>query len=552
MKKLGNEISFFLSNKIYMIIVSLTAISAYGFAITHQTIGIDDTAIPLYFKEGLAPAVGRWCIYILNKVIKLDSFLPWMTELLSIVIFIISVTIWCVLLFRIVGRKVSIWGYAMFSALFLSCPLISELYVYYLHNGICTAYGTTAISLFLTLEAMNKTNTLQKTVKNVCGAALFLTISLGFYESFIVVYAIGALLIYFLVRLQKSDEQHIYDSGLIKWGIGVACSTVISIFLRMLILATIRYVFDISIPENFNVTFRSVFGMVNQPLAEYYMAIKKFGVMYYLNAFCYLPITVLVIGMIVLALLGIIFSIRKKDFILTLIIVIVPIVPLAMVIVEGYATHYRASQYVPLIGAFAVFLIFWTCSHVKIPKWISNVGIFFLVALLWNQCADMNRWFYSDYLKYEDAKNTMNIIAYELEKSYDLSKPIVFKGGYLVPYDIAKESYLAYATPNYRMIKLVGDLVDNHLIEKFNTEYGGAYGFAETPFHSTVQWGITAFDGTSGQLEEFWKMHGHNISVEKDLEKIDEASQKREGMPAFPKDGYIKECEEYIIVNLAN
>jgi len=29
---------------------------------------VDDTATLLYFEEGLAPAIGRWSLYLLNKV----------------------------------------------------------------------------------------------------------------------------------------------------------------------------------------------------------------------------------------------------------------------------------------------------------------------------------------------------------------------------------------------------------------------------------------------------------------------------------------------------
>ena len=59
MKKLYDELKVFFHFKIYLMIVGLSATCAYGYAVTHHAIGMDDTVIPLYFEEGLAPYVGR-------------------------------------------------------------------------------------------------------------------------------------------------------------------------------------------------------------------------------------------------------------------------------------------------------------------------------------------------------------------------------------------------------------------------------------------------------------------------------------------------------------
>ena len=45
-------------------------------------------------------------------------------------------------------------------------------------------------------------------------------------------------------------------------------------------------------------------------------------------------------------------------------------------------------------------------------------------------------------------------------------------------------------------------------------------------------------------------MLGYNFRIETDLRKIEEAEQISEEMPEFPQTGYIKECGDYIIINL--
>ena len=126
-KQLAEDMRYFISKKIYCVIVLLAAAGAYGFQVTHVAVGIDDTAIELYFEEGLAPAMGRWTLFILNKIFHISNFSPWVTDLAGVIFLMLAALLWCVLLYRFWGEKVPLLGYAFFSALFVTCPLISEV-----------------------------------------------------------------------------------------------------------------------------------------------------------------------------------------------------------------------------------------------------------------------------------------------------------------------------------------------------------------------------------------------------------------------------------------
>ena len=66
----------FRENRLFMGILLLTAVCAYGYKVTNVTIGIDDTPSLYYFEEGLIAIVGRWVLFLLNKVIFLAEFVP--------------------------------------------------------------------------------------------------------------------------------------------------------------------------------------------------------------------------------------------------------------------------------------------------------------------------------------------------------------------------------------------------------------------------------------------------------------------------------------------
>ncbi len=59
MKKFKEDISYFLSNKLYMGVLLSVAVAAYGYEITHSAVGIDDICIDRYFAEGLGITIGR-------------------------------------------------------------------------------------------------------------------------------------------------------------------------------------------------------------------------------------------------------------------------------------------------------------------------------------------------------------------------------------------------------------------------------------------------------------------------------------------------------------
>ena len=92
MKKLWEEFQYFFQQKIYVIILCLTAICGYGFEMTHPSIGIDDTAVSLYLEDGLEVVMGRWFIYLINKIFHLSDFSPFMMELIGVILLCISAT----------------------------------------------------------------------------------------------------------------------------------------------------------------------------------------------------------------------------------------------------------------------------------------------------------------------------------------------------------------------------------------------------------------------------------------------------------------------------
>ena len=128
-------------------ILLLTAVCAYGYKVTNVTIGIDDTPSLYYFEEGLIAIVGRWVLFLLNKVISLAEFVPFVTDFIAVCLLVLAAIVWTVLFYSVLGEKIPVVGYAFFAAIFVSSPLISEVFTYFLHNGIAIGYLCCGLSL---------------------------------------------------------------------------------------------------------------------------------------------------------------------------------------------------------------------------------------------------------------------------------------------------------------------------------------------------------------------------------------------------------------------
>lgn len=557
--ELLNDIKSFFRCKSYVVILALIAACAYGFTVTHPAIGMDDTAVSLYYEEGLGLSyVNRWSLFVINKVFRIGTFMPWLVELVSVLILMLSVTMWCVLWRKICEPIVELplWNYVFVAGIFLSCPLIAEVYTFYLHNGVCTGYGVTAGALLCLLKSLEREITKRQRIAQIVISSALLTFAMGFYESFVIVYMMGGVMVFFLLRslYGKKNGALRYENRILPWMCNGFFAVALGIVLRFAILGLLKAVCHLDRLESYGVLYQKFFGDLFQSEGEFTMLLKRFFMKYYVHAICYLPITVLVGTLLLIAVYSLYSGIRKRDFALPLCGAAIVLLPVLMSIVEGMATRYRSAQYVPLVGAFGVLLILIELRLRNFRKCLSAISCILMGILIYNQCADMNKWFWLDYLKYQNAREVMEQIAYDLEKEYDITKPIIFRGGYGVPYEISKYAYVSFSSTEYRWICALTDWFDPHLKEKYFAPDGRGYVFAETPAISVLQWGVTAFDGTSGQLIEFWRMHGYgSFRCETDLNKIEEAERIRteENIAAYPKNGYIRECEEYIIVNLA-
>jgi hypothetical protein len=538
-------------NRYYRYSCILISILSFMTLLIHPTVGIDDTSFSLYFVDGVAPAAGRFSLFWIGKIFPL-GYNPYIMELLGLCIWNVSVSIWCGLFRKISGDSVPIWGYTLFSCMMLSSPILSELLVWYLHNGIFIGYGMAALAAAALLFAMQ---TESKGIKRWIGfffSGLFLTISLGLYESMMIVFLSGALMLYFLVLLCKSDGilhkiHHWLGALLICAGIGLLLRGImIELTIRLFHLEDQLGILE---SRGLHEVFR--WFTPERGWKAFALTLQGFFIKYYINAAVYLPITILVMAVGILLLIGLIYGIRYKSLSLFLCAIGIVASPWMLPILEGAVTPYRSSQYVPLLCGFAALLLCRVGKKYQVKGLLRSVGIFVAIVILYRQVYEMNKWLYLDALKYEDAKQTMENISLYIGENYDSSLPVCVIGNYQIPQGLIQSAYSPEWSKRTKLAKFfITNLFGERVWEVYDTPNG--YPIAETPFLSVIEWGSYAFRRLDQELGKFCEMHGIPFVPDGDIGHYELARQEMINSPAWPKEGSIVAHEDFIIVNFGN
>ena len=564
----------FWENRCFMGILLLTAVCAYGYKVTNVTIGIDDTPSLYYFEEGLIAIVGRWVLFLLNKVIFLAEFVPFVTDFIAVGLLVLAAIVWTVLFYSVLGEKIPVVGYAFFAAIFVSSPLISEVFTYFLHNGIAIGYLCCGLSLCCVREWQGSIRKMRKgsgirekfeclAVMRLVAAAVFLWIAMGCYESFMILWLAGLLLLLLSERIRLGAERIVRtgERGVFGTLVGGALAALAAVLLRSLMIVVLTKVFRLEYLQGEAVQ-RSVtemLGWMVQPGAfgEFAMLLKRTFVLYGVFAYAYLPIRIFVLSAAVITVVTLVRVIRGRDVWALVLLPAAYLAAFSLLFIEGKATLYRSAQFLPVFCGYGALLFAYSIYeltgspgrgvHRKLCLGTRGIAVAVLVVITWNQCMDMTKWFYIDKQKYDAAVKTVDQIALDLERDFETSKPVVFTGNYEIPYSIIQDAYVGYGTETYAKMKRITDRIDPDLLDKYNRGSKGVW-VAQTPALSVIEWGRYAFDNDA-ELVKFFAMHGHTIVPLLDGSLYAEAEAKSVDLPKYPEDGYIVDQGDYIIVH---
>lgn len=491
-----------ISNKIIFFSAIITSIACFGFTITNFSIGVDDPLREYYLSFnswGSMIQQGRLLHLFLNLFTGLFDFIPFLNDFIAASLFTLSSFLFAALIQYISNNRFSTLSISAFCCIYISYSIITEKFIYNL-DVIATmlSYCCTALSLTYSHDFIKNGDR-----KSLVLAIILLFIAIGSYESFICLYFCGVFGI-FIIQSMTKDEKLTWKEFFLK-GLKYAMILVIAVvayYLTVVIVQLISGQFGIFKRYNtWNSTpdfFKNLSNAANS-------LIKGFWVPKYL------PMLEFAIASAVGVVFFTIYSFKKRSPILFVCYLCLFIGNLLIHISCGYYM-FRASQTFCFFIALLAILIIHEASKTKTPQKILAILVALLVTV---QTADMNRWFYNDYNRYQKDSFVINSIATRLAGECDLSKPVVFL-------NTPSDGYL------------------NNLY--FENQVNG---------HSLVYWGISGFSGQA--MYYVFDAYGYDFIKKPTEEQIENARELLEKnsdeIGAWPSKSCIYEAEDFIIVN---
>lgn len=525
----------------------LTLVGSYGFAVTHESIGPDDTMVKLYLGDGMEAYMGRWTLFLINKLFRIDSFMPFITELAGAVLLLAGVVLFCVLLRRIFEDKVGILGYTAFACVFISFPFISEVWIYYFHNGVDLGYILLALSLLLFLDGFEHTG--KRRLGCFLGSMLLLCAAVGCYESFLILYVTGVLVILFFRGLVGREQMNLR----VVWKLFVCvCLSIGCIILRVVIQRLVTAIFSLQDLGEITAAreVANTLGMFAGDDWAYnlFMLVKRYWLVFFVNAAVYFPIAEYAASVAFFGIASILLTVKKKNGWYLLLSVGMAAAPVTLSFVVEMAPSYHSCLFMPFFVAAAMLLPYLLLKRVW-KKIGAAVFALIMVCLVWNQMYETNHIFYTDYLKYHHDKEILTEIAREVIRDYGADAKVIFTGSYKTPYTLIQDYYIDYSSSELQIIAFLTDWLDPHLKEKYYMPYG--YSFVGDLKDSVIEWGLYAYGKPGLELQNFLAMHGYSLQVETDLELHEkaEAFAEGEGMPGWPEKGSIAVMDGYVVVH---
>lgn len=498
MEKIKEEykksINYFLKNKAFIITIILITVLSFGFTITNSSVGMDDTAFDRYYQGKEMLAIGRWGSYLVYQILNITEFIPFWIDFIASSIIMLTAVLWCIFLKKNLEDKLPLGAYITFAAVFISFPIINEIFIFENCN-IAVMLGSFLASLGIMVFYENYTKIHKKGIYIV--SVLILTLAMSMYEAcaqiMLVAICITAILMIYTNRDKKIKDIFKYLFSIL--GILLIGVVLDEIIVKIIYFAGVR-ASDVADKE-INWGQYGILESFEIILADIVCAMKNIK---------YFPVLVFDVASGIVLAISILQSDRKKNWMILVIFIAMFLSNFAISILQLDAVLYRTCTSWGLFVAIIVLMVYKFLSEYKMTKILACLVIGILVL---QQSKTLNQLFYNDYKRYQKDLHIAYDLVYNLEKDYDISKPLVIMG---TPY------------------KGMGD-------------YG-----AQSNSLSVLWWGKKAFDDKGSEFIKFLNSLGYSFQNPTD-EEYEKGKIEAENMERYPKDGSIRELDDCIIIN---
>ena len=487
-------IKYFCESKIFVIAIILVTILSFGFTITNSSVGMDDTAFDRYYDGKEMLAIGRWGAYVIYQILNITEFIPFWLDFIAASVIMFTSVLWCLFLKKNLKEKLQIGAYIIFASVFISFPIINEIFIFENCN-IAVMLGTFLASFGVMIFYENYNNIHKKNIYVL--SALILTLAMSMYEAcaqvMLISICITSILMIYTDKNKKIKDIFKY----IFCALGIVAISVVldQIVVKLIYLAGVK-TSDVA-EKQINWGSYGILESLQLIVLNIINAIKNIK---------YYPVLIFDFASIIGLAIGILQSDKNKNWMILVIFMAMFLSNFAISVLQLGSVLYRTCTSWGLFVAIVMMAVYYFLNEYKITKILASIAITILVL---QQTVSLNKLFYNDYKRYQKDLHIAYDLVYNLEKNCDISKPLVIMG---TPY------------------KGMGD-------------YG-----AQSNSLSVLWWGKKAFNDKGSEFIKFLNSLGYSFQNPTD-EEYEKGKVEAENMERYPKDGSIRELEDCIIIN---
>ena len=502
-KVLSNIQLIFKHSKGFYIATLLVLIGCYFFTLANPSMGVDDEAFAKYFYQHVSLLAGRWTYLVWIWAFGTLRFLPMSTDFFVVISLYISVIIYAHILDLVSRNQVSEVGKTFFSCGVISFSYTAHLFVFMGANiNVMPIFFITSVCILVFYKM------LQNQLNKIVGSIIFIFLGMlanDYGYQFIAV----ALFVLLLLMLTFDDERVLTLKKTILVIFYYTGLTILSVIGYFSIGRLLQRIYGVGhspytagyLGHDFSQGFRSVLLHVVYVLRSLYQSDETMRMIFIIS--------------IILLIVSIINSIRKKNMLIFFAAVFLCLSPFLLAILLGNKyMPVRTFLHIALFFGFSLFYIYDTLRRFPIIGIVLKycIAVIFSIVIL-NQVIRMNTIFYIDFERYQWDRHVSQTIITDINRVNEEDKPILLLG-----------------------------------IKNFEHPYG----VYDAVGHSFFKWdrsGRLDLELSSTRILKFWEFLGYDFTIAR-VSDYDLLFEFFESMPAFPLDGYIIDAGDFIIIKI--
>lgn len=549
----SDELRSILSDRIFILCVLLTVVLTYGFATFNVTVSIDDLEGDRYVGSGNAMlAAGRFTITLLSVLFGYGAKVlqnAYAIDILAITGLIWSAANFCILFRRICKDAFTREAGIVFSCIFLSYPLMHEIWEYTGAN-LCVSFGFWADSIVLLLmyDVIHE-HTPGRWKKILLSTVLMMFVCAG-YESLVPVYVftVFALLALQVIYGPQREKQLLV---ILRQGILYAAVLAVGLVLRILVHKAILFTLDLGQDINGS-TFIYWGNIPTRSILKHLLL--SWSKDYVLKGLIYLPIAELVIAG-TLFLIPAFIACQKHGLVLLLPGVGMYLSLVILSLMQGTVSLYRSCQ---VFGMFVAFVLMYLVMCTQQKKNVAfQKGMLLLCCILCFEQASCNSYYITlNHQRSQEEAHVVQEIGTDLHSQFDLKKPVIFVGGYALSETIVEGASVPEDSIRWRLLETLYSKLSTVLLDKYAENFMNYFHLSRKIPQSTINSNISfceyPFEGNQDGMQRLFAYYGFDHIPANYASVYPEAQNyiAEYTMPAYPRDGYIQDVGDYIIVHI--